>query len=101
MPYLCQTLGKLVGVAGFEPATPSSRTSYPGAKPLIILESKWMKCVNKAGNGRHICAESVQTGARDYMRLLALLRVAEQQLPRLEPEDQAALAPASGGTWRG
>ena len=83
MPYLCQTLGKLVGVAGFEPATPSSRTMHPWAKPLIGLESKWRKYVNKAGNDTHFCAEAVQ----------ASLKVAARVLPLLSAEDRAALLP--------
>jgi hypothetical protein len=59
VPFLCQTLGKLVGVAGFEPATPSSRTIYTSPKLLKLLTSKWRKSVNKAGNDKNICAENV------------------------------------------
>ena len=32
-------LKTLVGVAGFEPATPASRTRYTFSKPLILLAS--------------------------------------------------------------
>jgi hypothetical protein len=38
VPYLCQTCLEVVGVAGFEPATPSSRTMLPWHKSLKIIE---------------------------------------------------------------
>jgi hypothetical protein len=83
VPFLCQTSREMVGVAGFEPATPSSRTRYTPPKLLKLLTSKWRKSVNETGNDKHICAESVQR----------LLRVAAVQLPRQTPEDRAALLP--------
>jgi hypothetical protein len=51
---------RLVGVAGFEPATPSSRTRYTPAKLLILLASKWRKYVNETGNDKHFCSISGQ-----------------------------------------
>jgi hypothetical protein len=54
-------------------------------KLLKSLERNARKHMNKAGNERHICAETVQAER--------LLRVAARVLPKLEPEDQARLLP--------
>jgi hypothetical protein len=76
---------KMVGVIGFEPTTPSSRTISTYRKYLILLDRTRRKPVNEKGNCDHFCAETVPT-ERD--RLEALLRVAAAQWAHKSPADQ-------------
>jgi hypothetical protein len=76
----------MVGVIGFEPTTPSSRTIYTPPKLLKILEGSRRFPVNKWRNDMHSCAETVPA---DRDRLLALLRIAHEQYAHKSPEDQA------------
>jgi hypothetical protein len=46
VPYLCRGASEVVGVAGFEPATPSSRTRCPHANYLKIQAGSRGKTVN-------------------------------------------------------
>jgi len=86
VPNLCQTCGKVVGVIGFEPTTPSSRTSGTLLKYLIFLAQTRRNPVNKSGNERHYCADTVPS---DKAKLEALLRIAAEQWSHKSPEDQA------------
>jgi hypothetical protein len=85
VPFLCQTSGKVVGVIGFEPTTPSSRTAWTPANQLILLGQNRRKTVNKEGNKGLFCADAVPT-ERD--RLEALLRVAAAQWAHKSAADQ-------------
>lgn len=102
MPNLCQSLGKVVGVAGFEPATPSSRTTHPHPKSLIYSDRTFRYAVNGTGTNRGNLAEAVPfpchpTGADmtdeiDALATLAkALRETIHQHPSLaEPINQVA-----------
>lgn len=59
MPKLCHTSGKLVGVARFELATPSSRTKTPPPKSLNYRAERFLKTVNGARTFAYFCAVSV------------------------------------------
>jgi hypothetical protein len=70
VPNLCQEVGTmcgkplktLVGVIGFEPTTPSSRTRLPRPKYLKIHAGSLRKTVNRARTLAHYCAVSVPMG---------------------------------------
>lgn len=59
VPFLCQRASKVVGVAGFEPATPSSRTSIPYRKTTKNNDAIVVQSVNTAGTLGYLCAETV------------------------------------------
>jgi hypothetical protein len=56
------TCSNMVGVIGFEPTTPSSRTRLPRPKYLKILAGSPRKSVNRARTVAHYCAVSVPMG---------------------------------------
>lgn len=74
----------LVGVAGFEPATPSSRTTRTLPKINKNNASQIGEAMNDQRTSAVIRAVSVPANE-------ALLRVAAVQLPRLSAEDRAGL----------
>ena len=71
MPFACQQMGTkmqkplvlLVGVIGFEPTTPSSRTRRPLSKSLINRAISNVKPVNGARTFGYFRAVSVPSGA--------------------------------------
>jgi hypothetical protein len=71
VPKLCHMAGDevqkplifLVGVAGFEPATPSSRTTLPSVKYLKNRTISRRNSVNRRETFAHFCAVSVPPGA--------------------------------------
>ena len=56
VPFLCHEAVKVVGVIGFEPTTPSSRTRLPRPKLLILRPRKLRISANAARTSGYFCA---------------------------------------------
>ena len=73
---MSQAIDIMVGVAGFEPATPSSRTTVPCPKALILIDTHSRKQRERTGNrGRYgaiaVPVEETMTNPDDLAALQA------------------------------